>query len=93
MRDGSLEFGAISYDPADPNLGLFCLYVERVRMSLRHLLLSAAFLERNIKIPVDGSRPLACLASAGQIVDNCLVVFRQCWCPWQVRSRHSARLC
>lgn len=85
MRDGSLEFGAISYDPADPNQGLFCLYDERIRMSLWNLLLPVSFLKRNIKIPVDGSRPLACSASVGQIVDNCLVAFRQCWCPRQVR--------
>jgi len=30
VRDGSLELGAISYDPADPNLSLFRLYDDRL---------------------------------------------------------------
>ena len=30
VRDGSLELGAISYDPADPNLRLFRLYDDRL---------------------------------------------------------------
>ncbi|MXY69794.1 MAG: LysR family transcriptional regulator, partial [Acidobacteriia bacterium] len=57
--DGSLEFGAVSYDSADPNLRLFRLYDDRVRMSPRNLLLSVSLLERNINIRADGNLPLA----------------------------------
>jgi len=35
VRDGSLELGAISYDPADPNLSLFRLYDDRLTRMLR----------------------------------------------------------